>query len=161
MGIEYFDGRNKTEIVSFDRDEFEEVGEKLSSLAARVAELEAQPQQAVTVKALEWDNFDADTWWCHTEVGTYRVNKRSGQWSTVNSVGDDTSTIGPQENSEKAAKATAQADYERRILSAVTARPEAEVWDEAIEAAARMAFATNGPRPVNDAIRALKKGGAS
>lgn len=83
-------------------------------------------QVAAMVPELVWENFDAWTWWCCTELGTYRVNEREGDWRATLGFGASSihRTVDYPGNCETSAKAAAQADYTRRILAALF--PEGE-----------------------------------
>lgn len=73
---------------------------------------------APKVKPLAWEVFDAETAWAHSPFGTYRYDAPKLTLSTQkNYVGDG---LGNWRMGDfEAAKAAAQADYERRILSAL------------------------------------------
>ncbi|WP_144223182.1 hypothetical protein [Mesorhizobium amorphae] len=89
-----------------------------------------------TVKALEWEqrwNANGPVFYAKTSIDWYIVATASGEgcqgtwyWFVA---GD---TIKGWANSESEAKAAAQADYERRVLSALTAsasEPEPVAWE--------------------------------
>jgi hypothetical protein len=98
-------------------------GERRMDARTRSKAMTDTRREEIAVKPLEWEWFDAWTWWAETVVGKYRVEERGKQWAwTLNEA--DSYTHGENEESEFAAKAAAQADYERRILSAITPAPE-------------------------------------
>ena len=76
------------------------------------------------VKRLEWHNFDAWTHWAEGACGTYHIEERNGYWQVELRVGGlvhgvtETGDTTPEDLD--AAKAAAQADYEARILAALT-----------------------------------------
>lgn len=105
--------------------------DEIDELRAAIAAMPAQ-SNGVRVKPLVWENFDAWTWWCKTEVGTYLVNERSAQWTAKRKHRENGEHYLSQDaNTEVAAKAAAQADYERRILSALTPMPAPPVAEAA------------------------------
>lgn len=103
----------------------------MRALSARVAELESQqsPAQGMRVKPLEWSFFDASTWWAETVGGLYRINERGdgavilAKDADIMRYIDDNGDDWGGWPSIDHAKAAAQADYERRILSAIEPAP--------------------------------------
>lgn len=92
-------------------------GEDPRILKDEVERLKEQPM-AVTVKPLDWhiiSTHGGDAWYCSKVQ--YRISANL-----------------PAHMVEKE-KARHQKEYEQRILATITARSEAEVWNEAIEAA--------------------------
>lgn len=84
------------------------------------AALRAQPA-GVKVRGLEWVKHPtAEAWRSDTMLGTYQVwiGSRSPAWQFDGLLGERINEIA---KNEEAAKAAAQADYERRILSALEA----------------------------------------
>ena len=79
----------------------------------------------VSVKPLEWQASPSKTtWYANTPAGRYFVwglvpNQRPSQWCLEGHAG-----VGAVVETDDAAKAAAQADYEARILSALTASPD-------------------------------------
>jgi len=72
------------------------------------------------VQPLEWENFDAWTWWAHTPIATYLVNERSGQWTAQRKQRvNGERFLYQMENTEEAAKAAAQNHHTNTILAAV------------------------------------------
>ena len=70
------------------------------------------------VKALEWHNFDAWTWWAEAVCGTYHVEERNGGWR-VELRFHDARRIITETDDFDGAIAAAQADYTARILAAL------------------------------------------
>lgn len=69
---------------------------------------------AVKVKALEWQHEDDGEYIAQSETGWYHIGRPASFWNlTIPSGGV------PSFETLEAAKAAAQADYERRILSAL------------------------------------------
>lgn len=69
------------------------------------------------VKPLEWENFGLEMW-ADGIVGRYFISGHNGNWAW--SFDDEDSYLhGLHASDEASAKAAAQADYERRILSAL------------------------------------------
>jgi hypothetical protein len=94
------------------------------------------PAPAVKVKPLVWEEWvDAPVrvLSAQTVIGRYKVQERANGagWMLVFPNGNLTNR-----DTEEAAKAAAQADYDARILAAIEAVPAAEVWRRAMEAAA-------------------------
>lgn len=114
-----------------------------------VATWNTRPEQCVKVKPLEWEDDNDEEVWTKavTQIGTYFIcedtddftglyvnlisHDRAKWWQHVRSTcevimdhyhGDDVSML----------KAAAQADYERRLLSAINTRPEQCVDVEAL-----------------------------
>jgi hypothetical protein len=85
----------------------------------------SEPDLKPRVKPLEWQGMrrdgDADWWINHanTEWGTYSVKYEVGKYALLQATG----IVWEPCESEEAAKAAAQADYERRILSALDLAP--------------------------------------
>ena len=134
----------------------------------------ATAEQVAVVKPLEWSIGEFK----HLFSGRYEINTDTFQvfiydydMSEDNmSYLDNLAAEMTCETLEEA-KAAAQADYERRILSAITARPASEVRNEALGAAEKIAATskivsdddysigwTDGRRSAANAIRALKGG---
>ena len=120
----------------------------------------------VRVKPLEWVKHPSrDIWRCYTMLGAYKVFGVGAQPSwDFDAIDGQKSEVAA---SVEAAKAAAQADYERRILAALEPAPDHSDWNAAIEAAALTAFdcvfydsAGSGfdEDKFNTAIDALKKG---
>lgn len=84
------------------------------------------------VKPLVWHNFDAWTWWAEAECGTYHVEERNGGWRTDLRFRDASHIIYEIDDFETS-QAAAQADYERRILSALEP-PDTQLAAALIEA---------------------------
>jgi len=104
--------------------------------AALEAALAAMPGPAVTVKPLEWrleDSRDADfpRWNAEWNGIVFSVFKAwwgsKSKWGFVGG--------GAFHHTEEAAKAAAQADYEARILSAITPAPDLASENERLRAA--------------------------
>ncbi len=150
---------------------------KIRKLAAErdalAAEVERLRNVAVEVRELEWGEKDpapektSPGWSIEADSGfswVYRIDYFSsdkingGPFLLSIPWGEDQKDI----ETPEAAKAAAQADYERRILSAIQPRPASEVYDEAIEVAAReqeKAFRKGvNPEKHADYIRQLKRG---
>jgi len=70
------------------------------------------------VKALEWHNFDAWTWWAEAVCGTYHVEERNGGWRVELRFHDARRIITETDGFDGAIVA-AQSDYTARILPAV------------------------------------------
>lgn len=105
------------------------------ALSTQLAEAtEKGRQQGRRVKPLEWENFDAWTWWARTPIGVYRVQEREGRWTTAFSWEGHSrqNSVDVDDNSEAAAKSAARADYERRILSALTEAPARDPVGEVV-----------------------------
>jgi hypothetical protein len=106
------------------REEFEDGRfEALSSLSSA-------PQTGVAVKALEWKpaRYDKDGRWFHADpIGlTYSVFlHRSGKWRAQVKA-EPSAWLGDHDTCELA-QAACQADYERRILSALSSAPAPSV----------------------------------
>lgn len=120
-------------------------------------ELDRLKAQAVTVKPLEWEDYPADDGPVLSKAvalyGTYFIvddtddfsglylqlisHDSAKWWQHVRST-CDTLLEGIHDENLGPIKAAAQADYEARILSAISTRSEDEVWNEAIEAAAKL-----------------------
>lgn len=110
---------------------------------ARIATLEAQLAERVKVKALEWAQHPtAEAWRADIMLGTYQVwvGTHGTAWQFDGLLGE---RINETASDEEEAKAAAQADYERRILSALepdhtadaATRPsEQAVTEEMVEA---------------------------
>lgn len=87
--------------------------------------LRSQPA-GVRVKGLDWTRRQRrlDEWKAHTSVGMYEVGEVHGRWSAVLRYVDSDcqaeDVVVGRFDSPDEAKAAAQADYERRILSALT-----------------------------------------
>lgn len=103
-------------------------GPENSVFCATVAEAviaEVRRLRASKVRQLEWHNFDAWTHWAEGACGTYHVEERNGYWQVELRVGGlvhgVTATDDTTPEYLDAAKAAAQADYERRILAALAA----------------------------------------
>jgi len=101
-------------------------GPENSVFCATVAEAviaEVRRLRASKVRQLEWHNFDAWTHWAEGACGTYHVEERNGYWQVELRVGGlvhgVTATDDTTPEYLDAAKAAAQADYERRILAAL------------------------------------------
>lgn len=94
---------------------------------AKLSDIRALPAVQVTVKPLEWHNFDAWTHWAEGVCGTYHVEERNGYWQVElrggGLVHGVTQTDDTTPADLDAAKAAAQADYEARIRSALTIAP--------------------------------------
>lgn len=70
------------------------------------------------VKALEWHNFDAWTWWAEAVCGTYHVEERNGGWRVELRFHDARHVVTETDDFYEATSA-AQADYTARILAAL------------------------------------------
>lgn len=103
---------------------------QVEELQARIAALEAKLADRVKVKPLEW--VEPTGWWnaeAQCVFGLYAVHRyRKDRW-TVFLNGDE---IKSGILTEAEAKAAAQADFERRILSALGATPPAPKVTEAM-----------------------------
>lgn len=99
-----------------------ELDDALAQLAA--AERALASKDGVQVKALEWDNLG----YAHVPFeGRYYVGVyRPGQWEMRSPGMEDSTFPDGLFCSEDAAKAAAQADYDRRIRSALTTPPPAQ-----------------------------------
>ena len=115
-----------------DNDYLNEISEELKGYSAYDLRLDAADEierlrAAPQVKKLEWKPKPiGNDIWCDSPVGTYSIGDIYGLWMwflltskedlkyTAKGCADE---LG--ENSEDSAKAAAQADYERRILSAL------------------------------------------
>ncbi len=99
-----------------------ELDDALDKLAA--AERALASKDGVQVKALEWDNLG----YAHVPFeGRYYVGVyRPGQWEMRSPGMEDSTFPDGLFGSEDAAKAAAQADYDRRIRSALTTPPPAQ-----------------------------------
>lgn len=126
---------------------------------ARV-ELACLREQAVSVKPLEWVG------WTGTGMHGLNFSLSENVYTEKLVVLMNGSFVGEFDN-EVAAQAAAQADYEKRILSAIDARPVSEVRREAFEEAADLAISRAGEWEdeqgdaaiiISLAIRALSKG---
>lgn len=113
---------------------------------------------AVKVKPLEWEEThtrrseeDPTTEWnggfkADSALGYYEISMGFGSdayyWAVTSPLGDD---VGSDFEDPSYAKAAAQADYERRILSALEAsRPAEQAVTEAMVEAALKAFHSDG-----------------
>jgi hypothetical protein len=100
----------------------DEKDRRLAAALTRTAALEAQLAERVKVKPLEWHKSEIIGWngdW-HTVPTSYSIrcaDENGWKWSGFGGFGYG--------RSDEAAKAAAQADYERRILSALEATPPA------------------------------------
>lgn len=132
--------------------------------------LKAQPAHAVTVKPLEWTGIGNEI--SATAYGierAYLISGEPGNWQ-LRFVGNRQEEFLDGFERQAAAMRAAQKLHDAKALPTVTARPESEVWNEAIEAAAEAIAAIRNDAPTSpamqhgdrcaDAIRALKKGGA-
>lgn len=103
--------------------------------------LEASEAQCVEVKPLEWWVSDTGDACCDTPLGRYQIQKGGSRYCMMPAMAlwrkerlDD--PVSPSyHRTEKSAKAAAQSDYERRILSAISARSASGVRAEATAAA--------------------------
>lgn len=111
---------------------------------------QAQTQEAVAVKPLEWEdhplNGEPVLSSAETQLGTYFIcddvddfsgayldfvtHKDAKWWESVSAKSEQIACHHHDDNIEPL-KAAAQADYERRILSAITARPAADALEAA------------------------------
>ena len=81
------------------------------------------------IKPLEWENFDACTWWARTHLFTYRINERTGIWITTRSAAGHNKRNSLTNQSAdyivyeiddlETAKAAADADNVEQILAAL------------------------------------------
>ncbi|MEI3803114.1 hypothetical protein V6R85_01210 [Agrobacterium sp. CCNWLW32] len=91
-----------------------------AALEAALSAVEPQPAPSVAVKALEWrqNTIDFEIWSAETILGPYNVMKIVNRWDvsryTLHKIGSF--------NELDEAKAAAQADYEARIRSALSAQ---------------------------------------
>ena len=134
---------------------FERERWKARAEAAEAALADARDKERVSVKPLEWDASTAQApFWTEYEV----QKTDNGFWVAMLSGG----RVARGLTSEAEAKAAAQADYERRILSALEPAPDHAEWDAAIEAAAKVIDARKSVLEVgtelSDRVRTLKKG---
>ena len=114
--------------------------QKLAAKNERLkAEVEAQPEPVVQVKPLEWGSTTVNG--KHLRDVAYGLNGLIAyevgaveHYVLVNGRGLGLTRLGDF-GSFDAAKAAAQADYEKRTLSAITTRSEADVWEEAAKVA--------------------------
>lgn len=88
----------------------------------RAALSEAEPAQTVRVKLLDWveNTTDRELWKASSPVGSYDLMKTLNKWVLTRNTLHE---IGSFKSVEEATDA-AQADYERRILSALTQAAE-------------------------------------
>jgi hypothetical protein len=70
------------------------------------------------VKALEWHNFDAWTWWAEAVCCTYQVEERNGGWRVELRFHDARHVVTETDDFDAALSAV-QADYTVRILAAL------------------------------------------
>ena len=91
----------------------------MTTIAQRLADA------GIEIKPLEWESFDAWTYWAKSPLGSYRVQERNGAWRATLDVkmGEtlvyEYTTDGLTPNDFEAAQLAAQADYTDRILSAL------------------------------------------
>jgi hypothetical protein len=88
--------------------------ETMDFAADRIEELEAKP----VLRRLEWDNFDAWTWWAEAIGGVYHITERNGAWRVVFSRAgsvNDRSIIYEIDDFETA-QAAAQYDHDEKLL---------------------------------------------
>jgi len=86
----------------------------------------------VSVKPMEWENFDAWEFWAKSPFGTYYVRERRGVWeTTIRTISGEVliyeyTTDGVTPNDFEAGQLAAQDDFERRILACLTTSKENE-----------------------------------
>lgn len=123
---------------------------------------------AVEVKKLEWQEPTKETngcWTAKSPIGTYSVVNENGWYAVLDEHawgvdGFEWSSTDLSKDKRQTAFAAAQADFERRILSCVVAKPVdvAAVWNEAVERSAVLADSCVHLTPdVGNAVRNLKK----
>ncbi len=84
---------------------------------AALSAAEPQPAPSVAVKALEWSDEDNGDFIAQSIVGWYHIGLPHLTWNLMTPNGDV-----PSFNTLKEAKAAAQADYEARVSSALSAQ---------------------------------------
>ena len=143
-----FKNRNNHDLtIGVWRQHFVEFADKLAALSAA----KPQPAPSVAVKALEWKGPTPETNGCHvaeTIFGTYSAVNEDGWYVTLDDhpwgQGFEWSAPDMRMTFDDAAKA-AQADYEARIRSALSAQVQDvaglldETWNAAVEQAAAIA----------------------
>lgn len=87
------------------------------AIEAALSAAEPQPAPSVAVKALEWSDEDNGDFIAQSIVGWYHIGLPHLTWNLMTPNGDVQSF-----NTLKEAKAAAQADYEARIRSALSAQ---------------------------------------
>lgn len=97
--------------------ECEALREKVAALEAVLSAAEPQPAPSVAVKALEWSDEDNGDFIAQSIVGWYHIGLPHLTWNLMTPNGDV-----PSFNTLKEAKAAAQADYEARVSSALSAQ---------------------------------------
>ena len=119
--------------ISYERKTVEHLAVKYADYLNAIA---ASPQPvAVTIKPLVWYEPKIGVFWADTliKMSNYRVFKIAEQWRA-----ECGKVIGHYATIELA-KAAAQADYEARILSALTAHPADPLSDPRVKALVRAA----------------------
>lgn len=94
------------------------------AIEAALSATEPQPAPSVAVKALEWSDEDNGDFIAQSIVGWHHIGLPHLTWNLMTPNGDV-----PSFNTLKEAKAAAQADYEARVSSALSA----QVQDVAVE----------------------------
>ena len=126
----------KREIQRFHRNScYPEALEVELEVAAKRILQAVQPVPVVKIKPLEWRDHRGhtfpDTWTALTPCGVFEIEERSaGDSPAYFATGPMYAFIADKDSLEEA-KAAAQADYERRIRSALTATPPASEKDPA------------------------------
>lgn len=132
----------------------QEAAAEITHLRAALAE-----KMVVKVKPLEWIKHPtAEIWRCDTMIGTYKVFGLGPTPSWDFDGLDDKGiplTKTSVSTSADVAKAAAQADYERRILSAVEAVPASQIRADALREAGAVACGYPGGETICNAIIAL------
>ena len=103
---------------------------------ADAAEMLRACKGRVRVKPLEW--FECKDGTLHDPHCQYELETDGGMWRVTKAVTGGGSYVSDCDTLA-AAKAAAQADYERRILAALDPAPDHSDWNAAIEAAAKVA----------------------
>jgi hypothetical protein len=111
------DAPRKTVFDMVSSEEWQEMDKRDSN--PNVAE-PVEPRQP-TVKPLEWEESDTGDLICDTIVGRYQIQKGSSRWCCMYAMGvkHSKSNLPTWHKGPFSAKDAAQADYERRILSAL------------------------------------------
>ena len=95
------------------------------AIEAALSAAEPQPAPSVAVKALEWSDEDNGDFIAQSIVGWYHIGLPHLTWNLMTPNGDV-----PSFNTLKEAKAAAQADYEARVSSALSAQVQEVAGDE-------------------------------
>jgi hypothetical protein len=122
-------------------DQTEQTADDLPDVATEaVAAWNARALRSATpmpgVKALEWDRVSSKIWDARALGGLYRVKQADDETWTAFKYGD---TFRADRPTADEAKAAAQADFEARIISALSAHPAREISEAEV---ARIDLAT-------------------